>query len=168
MPSKLKSKLSGKPKRFTVQQANAMLPLVSAIALDLRELSRTVIDRRERLALLRRDQAPDEGSDPYRDELLQIEEELEKDADQLSEYIDELRDLGVEPKNALDGLIDFPSKRNGRDVYLCWKLDEPAVLFWHDIDAGFRGRQPLDAKNAGATDQDADEDVSAAADGSDG
>jgi len=41
------------------------------------------------------------------------------------------------------GLIDFPSLRDGEEVYLCWLVDEPAVTHWHAIEAGFIGRQPL-------------------------
>ena len=67
------------------------------------------------------------------------------DAKSLQGYVDELRELGVEPKGAVEGLVDFPSKMDGRVVYLCWKLGEPEVLFWHDLDSGFGGRQPLTA-----------------------
>lgn len=129
---------------FTVDEANAMLPLVRAICTDLARLSRDVIDRRERLAHLLEGR-DDSRSDPYREELAQIEEELHRDSETLQEYLKELRDLGVEPKNGLEGLVDFPSLIDDQVVYLCWKLDEPEVLYWHELDAGFRGRQPLTA-----------------------
>ena len=41
------------------------------------------------------------------------------------------------------GLVDFPSIRDGEEIYLCWKLDEQRVAWWHEPDAGFAGRQPL-------------------------
>jgi hypothetical protein len=41
------------------------------------------------------------------------------------------------------GLLDFPSLRDGREVYLCWKYGEDQIDFWHDMDAGFMGRQPI-------------------------
>jgi len=135
-------------KLFTLEEANAALPLVRAIAEDLAALSREVLDRRERLALVRGTRDP-QSHDPYSEELSQIEEELEKDSQRLQEYVDELRQLGVEPKNGLEGLVDFPSRMDGRIVYLCWKLGEPEVLYWHELDAGFRGRQSLHA-GAGA------------------
>lgn len=135
---------SATKKNFTVQQANAALPLVRAIVSDLVELSREVIERRQRLAMLfdgrRRDSA-----DPYRAELAQIEDEVEKDTQRLREFVDELVQLGVEPKSATEGLVDFPSIMEGRQVFLCWKLGEPEVLHWHELDAGFQGRQPLAA-----------------------
>jgi hypothetical protein len=131
------------PKRvFTVEQANAVLPLVKAIAKDLAQLSREVIERRERLAFLQ-GRRPSGSRDLYGEELMQIEEELEKDGGRLQEFIDELRDLGVEPKNGPDGLIDFPAMMDGRLVFLCWKLGEAEVLHWHELDAGFAGRHSL-------------------------
>ncbi len=131
-------------KTFTVQEANAALPLIRAIVRDLVETSRDTVDRRERLAYLIRGRSRD-VQDPYREELAQIEDELEKQSRQLQEYVQELRDLGVEPKSATEGLIDFPAVLDGRLIYLCWKLGEPEVLHWHELDAGFAGRQPLTA-----------------------
>ena len=134
-----------KPSRlFTIDQANATLPLVRAITSDLATLAKDVVERRHRLALLTsgRDLKP---GDPYSDELAQMEAELERDAIRLQGYVDELRELGVEPKGAVEGLVDFPCQLDGRMVLLCWKLGEPEVLFWHDLDSGFAGRQPLTA-----------------------
>jgi hypothetical protein len=134
-----------RPRRlFTIDQANQMLPLVRAIATDLSQLSREVIERRERLATLLAGRAPNQA-DPYRAELAQIEEELERDTERLHEYVEELMALGVEPKNGVEGLLDFPAKMDGRIVYLCWKLGEPEVLHWHELEAGFAGRQTLTA-----------------------
>ena len=94
------------------------------------------------------------SGDPYADELAQIKEELEKDARRLGEYEQELDDLRVELKSAREGLVDFPAMMDGRPVYLCWKFDEPEVLHWHDLDAGFAGRQPLTVGSL--SEQDAD------------
>ena len=73
------------------------------------------------------------------------EQELERDTQRLREYVEELRELGVEPKGALEGLVDFPAMIDGRLVFLCWKFDESEILYWHDLDGGFSGRQPLTA-----------------------
>jgi len=145
--------MSAKPsdfkRLFTVEEANAMLPLVRAICTDLAQLSRDVVERRERLANLRRVREAqgrtDKRSDLYSEEVAQIEEELELDSQRLNDYVEELRSLGVEPKNGLEGLVDFPSLMDGRVVFLCWRLSEAEVLYWHDIEAGFSGRQPLTA-----------------------
>jgi hypothetical protein len=146
-----------RPKRlFTVEQANAALPLVRSITADLVRLSRDVIERRERLAHLSAGRTV-ATADPYSEELAQIEEELEKDSAQLGEYVEELRALGVEPKSGPEGLVDFPSLMDERLVFLCWKLGENEVTNWHELDAGFRGRQSLVAgtvTDAGGTDEE--------------
>ena len=106
-----------KPARlFTIEQANAMLPLVRAITGDLASLARDVMERRHRLAVLTagRDLKP---NDPYSDELAQMEAELERDALRLQEYVEELRELGVEPKGRDRGAGRF-SLRNGRPTGL--------------------------------------------------
>lgn len=129
-------------RNFSASEANACLPLVRAIVADLVRLSREVMERRQRLAVLNADR-PKQRRDLYQEEVAQIEEELTKDAQQLQEYVQELEQLGVEPKSATEGLVDFPTVINGRPAYLCWKYDEAEVLFWHELDAGFQGRQPL-------------------------
>ncbi len=134
-----------RPKKiFTVEQANATLPLVKAITADIVELSRDVRERRQRLGELSNSPQPREG-DPYAEEVAHVEEELARDTQRLQDFVAELREIGVEPKSGPDGLIDFPCEMDGRIVYLCWKLGEPEILYWHELDAGFAGRQPLTA-----------------------
>jgi hypothetical protein len=134
---------------FTIEQANATLPLVRAITTDLANLAREVVDRRQRLAHLTAGRELKAG-DPYAEELAHIEAELMKDAAKLQEYVDELRALGGEAKGAIEGLVDFPSLMDGRIVYLCWRLGEPEVLHWHELEAGFAGRQSLAAGSVAA------------------
>lgn len=61
--------------------------------------------------------------------------------------IQELRRHGCELKDLTSGIVDFPALLQGREVYLCWKLGEDAILHWHEVDAGFRGRQPIDSES---------------------
>ena len=129
-------------RHFTVAEANAALPLVRAIVQDLATTSRDVIERRERLSLLRTNRG-DDRDDVYSQELAQIELELKSDATELRNYVEELRQIGVETKGPLDGLVDFPARYEGRTVFLCWKLGEPEVSHWHEVDAGFAGRKSL-------------------------
>jgi len=63
---------------------------------------------------------------------------------QIGKLTTELHETGIELKDHTNGLIDFPCMRGDRVVYLCWKLGEPAEIeYWHELDAGFAGRQPL-------------------------
>ena len=58
--------------------------------------------------------------------------------------IHQIKDMGVLLKDADKGLCDFPYRRHGRVVYLCWQLGENRIEYWHDIETGFGGREPLD------------------------
>jgi hypothetical protein len=132
---------SGK-KYFTVSEANATLPYLRAVVRDVTALARELRERHERLVRLR----PGERgglSEAHQEEMRQARDELERGQDRMQEYERELRHLGVELKDHFTGLIDFPSRMDGRDVYLCWRLDEPEVGHWHEMQAGFAGRQKL-------------------------
>ena len=126
-------------KLFTVEEANRTLPLVRRIVEDL------VRDHRHWEEKVREFEVATAGSSPERPdaiaELLQAEaQRLAKD---IESYIAELNDLGVICKGMNVGLVDFRGEMEGREVFYCWKLGEPRVMYWHEIDAGFVGRQRL-------------------------
>lgn len=56
-----------------------------------------------------------------------------------------IMNMGVTVKDVDEGLVDFLGRRNGREIYLCWKYGEDDIDYWHDLTAGFAGRQPIDA-----------------------
>jgi len=128
---------------FTVDEANAMLPLVRAIVSDLSRLAHEVSDRWERLSYLWMDRPWFDPCDPYTQELVQVGDELRRDRRRLREYADELVELGGELKSAVDGLVDFPAIVDGRMVFLCWKLGEAEIRFWHEVHEEFGDRQSL-------------------------
>jgi hypothetical protein len=138
--------MNGKNRKYyTVEAANRTLPLVNAIVRDIVELYGDVHERRERLARVRqrRGAARHDDNSPYTEELDHIERELDKDIDRLRAFTDELHKLGVELKDPVSGLVDFYSRMDGREVYLCWKPGEDEIAYWHELDAGFSGRQSL-------------------------
>jgi hypothetical protein len=65
-------------------------------------------------------------------------------ASRLREAIEAIQRHGCVVKDLDIGLIDFPTYFRGAEVYLCWKLGEPGIAFWHGVDEGFRGRKPVD------------------------
>jgi hypothetical protein len=69
---------------------------------------------------------------------------LEQLAAEAGEAIDELDALGVVVKDLDLGLLDFPAMRDGEEIELCWRVGEEAVEYWHPLEAGFRGRKPID------------------------
>lgn len=133
-------------KFFTVEEANKALPLVRAIVSDIVQQYRTVTELQQRISDVQRSHERDRRrqaqSDVYAEELAQTAATLETEQQTLREYLEELEKLGVELKGP-DGLCDFPARRDGRDVYLCWRLGEPEVQYWHELHTGFTGRQPL-------------------------
>jgi hypothetical protein len=129
-------------KFFSVDEANRALPLVRRIVADIVRQWQVVSDMRDRLSALAPTERRRRTDDLYGEELAQTQAEMDSEEEQLRTYIEELERLGVELKGR-DGLCDFPSLKDGREVYLCWRLGEPEIQHWHEVDAGFAGRQPL-------------------------
>lgn len=140
------------PRYYTVEEANAMVG-------RLRDLFGLVIQLRGQLGALY--QRLDAAGHPPRDE--DMDEDLEEPSDgaalppdvirdqawfrglveTLREKLDEVQACGCVIKDVEAGLVDWLARHEGRDVYLCWKLGEPSVAYYHDLDAGFAGRRPL-------------------------
>jgi hypothetical protein len=129
-------------KIFTVAEANSALPLVRAIVRDITELAKELRERHERLIRAGCDDRSSLSA-AHDEELQLVRAELDNGQKRMEEYARELGQLGVELKDYFSGLIDFPSVMDGRLVYLCWRLGEPEVAHWHELEAGFSGRQKL-------------------------
>jgi len=84
------------------------------------------------------------GSFPPFAELHQLKGESEKAEQELRATVEEIQQTGCVVKDLDEGLVDFPCLREGEAVYLCWKLGEQRIEYWHGIDEGFAGRKPLD------------------------
>jgi hypothetical protein len=128
-------------KYFTAAQADAMLPLVQSIVKDISDLAHSLRDRHDRLNRLQQG-----GLGKGLITEAQLEEEQaawERDSERLQTCVTELTDLGIEIKDLFAGLVDFPCWRDGREIYLCWKLGEVKLGWWHEVNAGFSGRQHL-------------------------
>jgi hypothetical protein len=125
---------------FTLEEANKTLPLVSRIVADLVRDHELWEDKVREFELATVGATPDRPDAIA--ELLQFE--AQRLAKEIEGYVAELSELGVVCKGMDTGLVDFRGQLDGRDIYYCWKLGEPSVLYWHEIDAGFAGRQRLD------------------------
>ncbi len=134
-------------KYFSVEEANKTLPLVKQIVGDIVRQFQVVTDLNARISSVATRDTRRKGSDPYSEEVAHTRGELEAEEEKLRAFRDELETLGVELKGT-DGLCDFPSLKDGREVCLCWRLGESEVNFWHEINAGFAGRQPIATLNA--------------------
>ena len=122
-------------RHYTVEQANAAIPWVQDRIDDLRAAREGLNDEEAREALA--EAGPANGGGPagrvVSDAFLSMRSALMA-----------LRDVEVILRDLDRGLVDFPSLREGREVYLCWEEGEDEVGFWHEPDSGFDGRRPLD------------------------
>jgi hypothetical protein len=124
---------------FTVEQANRTLPLVRKIVEDVvrqhKRWRETILELDLVTSTARLDESNDKAETLER-QALHLARELEG-------FQRELDSLGIQLKDPRLGLVDFPSEVGGRTVLLCWRLGEPEVQFWHEVDAGYAGRRPL-------------------------
>jgi len=121
-------------KHFTIAEAERALPYVSRIVEDIVATYRKAMEVQQRMER----PLPSEDDDEDR-----LRREYDKLVATLNNYVDELLAVGVELKDYDQGLIDFPALHEGREVYLCWKAGEEKIGHWHEIDAGFGGRQDI-------------------------
>jgi len=128
-------------KLFTVQEANALIPTLTIILKELIAKRELVQVRRRELAVMEV-KARGNGRESAV-AAAELRQALEDVLAEMNEGIDRIAELGCELKDLPQGLIDFPSLRDGRQVYLCWRLGEERVAFWHEREVGFAGRQPL-------------------------
>ncbi|HEY0995157.1 MAG TPA: DUF2203 domain-containing protein [Gemmatimonadaceae bacterium] len=124
---------------FTVEQANRTLPLVRKIVRDIVDSHRVWREKILELDLV----ASASGAAAPDERQVALEREVQALAREIDAFERELGALGIVLKDRRLGLVDFPSELDGREILLCWRLGEPEVQYWHDVDAGFAGRQPL-------------------------
>ena len=126
-------------KLFTLEEANAALPRLSIL---MERLQRAALGLHEELRSLAAESETDLAA-LSTEELLRQRPAARGLAEELESVVDEIQASGVVLKDIQLGLIDFPAAREGEVVYLCWQFGEPEVAFWHRMEDGFAGRQPL-------------------------
>jgi hypothetical protein len=125
------------PRYYTVEEANRTLPLVRRIVTDI------VSAHRERVECIKEYGHLDHDLTSFAERRRHLEEELERLTKTVNDYIEELEKLGVLFKGFEEGLVDFYHMTKERPVFLCWKLGEARIEWWHEVDGGYAGRQPL-------------------------
>jgi len=124
------------PKYYTPQEANEALTVVRPMLAELMQIgARIRAHQPEYWSVVQK--SAGNGGNPALSKLL-------PDFDRLDELLHKMQDMGIEIKDLTIGLIDFVALREGREVYLCWKYGEDSIQFWHEIEAGFSGRQFID------------------------
>ncbi|MBI4494117.1 MAG: DUF2203 domain-containing protein [Chloroflexi bacterium] len=130
-------------KLFTREEAEGLLPELIPILEQLRTLRRELESLQRDLVALHWQARGNGKVSPNGGTLEQKQTQCEEVQRRIQHELQRIHQRGVEVKDLELGLIDFRALREGRVVYLCWRLGEDRLRFWHDLDAGYAGRQPL-------------------------
>jgi hypothetical protein len=126
-------------KLFRLDEANAIVPRLHAL---MERLQRGAIELREQVSDLARETGADAATlSP--EALMRQRPAARALVEELDGIVQEIESSGAYLKDVQLGLVDFPSERDGEIVYLCWQFGESEIAFWHRIEDGFAGRQPL-------------------------
>ncbi|HXF84296.1 MAG TPA: DUF2203 domain-containing protein [Anaerolineales bacterium] len=123
------------PRYFTLQEANEALAIIRPMVEEMMAIGENIRAHQPELWSAVQNSAGN-GGNPTLSKIL-------PEFDRLDALLHRAQAMGVEIKDLTIGLVDFPALRYGRVVYLCWKYGEESIQFWHEVDAGFAGRQPI-------------------------
>ena len=126
---------------FTREEAEALLPEITVVLRKIQEAHRHVQAVEEELEALQM-QAMGNGHHLH-ERIKRLQRDVVTRVQALRNAVDELQDFGCELKDPETGLIDFLGLRDGKEIYLCWRLGEERIAFWHYLNTGFAGRQPF-------------------------
>lgn len=125
---------------FTLAEALVLLPTVRQLVTEI-QATKSALDNGS--AELERLLGLTGGNGHLAADVASMRERVQSTATKLQALIEELDGIGVELKGIDEGLVDFPSERDGRVINLCWRMGEDTIAWWHELDTGFAGRQPL-------------------------
>ncbi|HUH14145.1 MAG TPA: DUF2203 domain-containing protein [Longimicrobiales bacterium] len=128
------------PRFFSLPEARRTLPLVRRIVADIVAAWPPLQARLRTLHERTRERAGDDA------EMAALRGEVEREAEVVNGYLDELRSIGCLFKGFEEGLVDWYARWDGRTIQLCWKHDEDDISWWHEVETGFAGRRPLTAE----------------------
>lgn len=123
------------PRYFTVEEANVALQVLRPLVAEILELRSAILGRQPAIWPVIEKAAGNGGS--------KAASEVQQEFERLDLLIRQVRYTGAILKDVNTGLVDFPCLRDGREVYLCWRFGEEQVTYWHEMKAGFSGRQKI-------------------------
>jgi hypothetical protein len=129
---------------FNRSEAQELLPVITRELEHGRRRKQTIDQLEQELAQAAARIMMLGGSIPAHEELTKKRAEALRLTAQLKQAIERIQATGCVVKDLDEGLVDFPSLLDGREVYLCWKLGEERIAYWHGLEEGFAGRKPLD------------------------
>jgi hypothetical protein len=125
------------PKYFTLPEANTALETIRPLVDEIMQIRERVLAKQPEAWPAIEKSAGNGGNRALSN--------MVKDFERFDALIHHIQDSGVLIKDINTGLLDFPALKNGREVYLCWQYGEDDIQFWHEVEAGFAGRQPIEA-----------------------
>jgi hypothetical protein len=127
---------------FTPDEANEALRELRPLAEEMVALRRELVEAQAERASLGA-QVGTNGGDLTPSDFADADERLEQAASELARCVERIQADGVLVKDLDRGLLDFPARREGEEILLCWHVGEDEIRFWHGTDEGFAGRKPL-------------------------
>jgi hypothetical protein len=127
---------------FTPDEANEALRELRPLAVEMVALRRELVEAQAERASLGA-QVGTNGGDLTPSDFAEADERLEQAASELARCVERIQADGVLVKDLDRGLLDFPARREGEEILLCWHVGEDEIRFWHGTDEGFAGRKPL-------------------------
>ena len=127
---------------FTLEEATALLPWLRERLQALTPLYQQLVALQGELEGLVRS-ARTNGGSSLEDELARRQRTAQRLTRQVEDGVQTITRRGILVRDIVRGLVDFPSLRQGREVYLCWTLAEERIEYWHPTNIGYAGRQPL-------------------------
>lgn len=124
------------PQYFTLQEANAALEAIRPLMDEVQAIRQTILENQPE-AWPAIEKSAGNGGNRALSNLVQ-------DFEKLDALIHQIQDTGAQIKDINTGLLDFSALKNGREVYLCWQYGEDDIRYWHEVEAGFAGRQPIE------------------------
>jgi hypothetical protein len=124
------------PHFFTLEAANITLNIIRPLISEIQEIRQAILKNQPEAWPAIEKSAGNGGNRAL--------SAMVKDFEKLDTLVRQIQDMGVLVKDINLGLLDFPALREGREVYLCWKYGEGEIAFWHEVEAGFAGRQPIE------------------------
>ena len=129
-------------RHFTLEEARALVPWLQQTFDAIEPIHKELASAKDDLrSLVTRIQS--NGGSRAEKEIEDATRALHEAQDRIDEHAYAITERGIVLRSVEQGLVDFPSMRGGREVHLCWLAGEPDITQWHDVDAGFAGRQPL-------------------------
>jgi hypothetical protein len=125
------------PKFFTLEQANDALKVIRPLMDEIQAIRQKILEKQPETWTVIEKSVGNGGNRTL--------SRMVQDFERLDALVHRILDTGAQIKDINIGLLDFSAMKDGREVYLCWQHGEGEIAYWHEVDAGYAGRQPIES-----------------------